>query len=299
MRRMSYGRANTHAFPAAHQSHDDWLFADWQLSTVIGTEGMVSLVNGRAVRCLLFDLGSTLWTRCEETASLAEEQAKARAAGVFRQAVGDRMCAGMDAAALGKLLKKTIGKQRRAEARQHPGYEPDCVLATLRALHQLGLADADRALAAALFEALRVRIPASRVLFADTLSTLAALKGRSYLLGVVTNRHYGGPLFRDDVAAMGLLDYFAYEHMAISADVGVCKPHPAIFTHALTSLHVAPEEAAMVGDKLDADMAGARSLNMLSIWKAADEHSAEEERALAEIKPDREIAQLRQLLEIF
>lgn len=262
---------------------------------------MFSMVNGRAraVRCLLFDLGSTLWTRREETASLAEEQAKVRAAGVFRQAVGDGMFAAMNDGALGKLLKKTIGKQRRAEARQHPGYEPDCVLATLRALHQLGLVDADRALAEAMFEALRVRIPDSRVLFEDTLSTLAVLKGRGYLLGVVTNRHYGGPLFRDDVARMGLLDYVAYEHMAISADLGVCKPHPAIFSHALTSLNVAPEETAMVGDKLDADMAGARSLNMLSIWKAADEHSAEEERLLGGMKPDREIEHLSQLLEIF
>jgi len=173
------------------------------------------------------------------------------------------------------------------------------VLATLRALHQLGLAEADRALAETIFEALRVRIPDSRVLFDDTLSTLGALKGRGYLLGVVTNRHYGGPLFREDVATMGLLDYFEYKHMAISADLGVCKPHPAIFTHALNSLNVAPEAAAMVGDKLDADIAGARSLNMHSIWKTADERSAEEERALGGIEPDREIEHLSQLLEIF
>jgi HAD superfamily hydrolase (TIGR01549 family) len=264
-----------------------------------GTESLTSMVNGRAIRCLLFDLGSTLWTRREVTASPAEEQAQARAAGVFRQEAGNVLFSAVDDAALGKLLKKTIGKQKRAEARQHPGYEPDCVLATLRALHQLGLVDADRALAEAIFEALRVRIPDSRVLFDDTLATLAALKGRGYLLGVVTNRHYGGPLFREDVATMGLLDYFAYEHMAISADLGVCKPHPAIFTHALNSLSVSPEETAMVGDKLDADIAGARGLNLLSIWKPADEQSAEEERALSEIEPDREIKHLSQLLEIF
>ena len=66
---------------------------------------------------------------------------------------------------------------------------------------------------------------------------------------------------------MGLLDYFEYEHMAISADLGIRKPNPAIFMYALNKLQVQPEEAAMVGDSLKADILGARILNMLAIWK--------------------------------
>ena len=66
---------------------------------------------------------------------------------------------------------------------------------------------------------------------------------------------------------MGLLDYFEYEHMAISADLGIRKPNPDIFMHALNKLKIRPEEAAMVGDSLKADIQGAKMLNMLAIWK--------------------------------
>jgi FMN phosphatase YigB (HAD superfamily) len=66
---------------------------------------------------------------------------------------------------------------------------------------------------------------------------------------------------------MGLLDYFEYDQMAISADLGFRKPHPDIFMYALNRLNVLPEETAMVGDSLQADIVGAKMLNMLSIWK--------------------------------
>jgi HAD superfamily hydrolase (TIGR01549 family) len=141
------------------------------------------------------------------------------------------------------------------------------VLATMEALQQLGIAEANRTLGEAIYEALRIRIPDSRELFDDTPYTLAELKRRGYILGVVTNRHYGGLPFYEDLQTMGLLDYFEYEHMAISADLGIRKPNPDIFTHALNRLQVQPEEAAMVGDSLKADILGARLLNMLAIWK--------------------------------
>ena len=66
---------------------------------------------------------------------------------------------------------------------------------------------------------------------------------------------------------MGLLDYFEYEPMAISADLGIRKPNPDIFMHALNRLNVPAEEAAMVGDSLKADIVGARMLDILAIWK--------------------------------
>jgi FMN phosphatase YigB (HAD superfamily) len=259
----------------------------------------ISMVKGRALRCILFDLGGTLWTRREETASLAERHAQGKAGGMLRRTVVQKLFSHMDDNVLGTLLQQTIDGQMRAESRRHPGYEPDYALVTMRALQQMGLRDVDQAQAGELFEALRVRIPISRVLFPDTLSTLVALKERGYLLGVVTNRHYGGPLFQEDMAAMGLLDYIEYGHMAISADLGICKPHPTIFMHALNSLNVSPEEAAMVGNDLEADITGSRALHLLSIWKPAGTLSAEKSRVLSAIEPDREIQQLSQLLEMF
>jgi HAD superfamily hydrolase (TIGR01662 family) len=256
------------------------------------------MVGGRTIRCLLFDLGSTLWTRREDTATLAETAAHQRAGHILRGAVRGEDFASPDDAALGGQIYQAIGKQMHIASSQHPGHEPDAIRATLRSLQEFGVENTDQMFAGTLFEALRVRIPDSRVLFPDTRSTLAMLKARGYLLGVVTNRSYGGPLFREDVAAMGLLDFIEYEHMAISADLGVCKPNPAIFQHALNSLNASPEETAMVGDNLSADIAGAKRLNLFSIWKPAPMFSAEERPASGTIEPDMEIERLSQLLEI-
>jgi HAD superfamily hydrolase (TIGR01549 family) len=220
------------------------------------------------IRCILFDLGSTLWTSVDKAAWLSlEEPSNQIAVEALLRFTNDKEFSSMDVQTLGTLLRRSVDKRIRLGARQNPGYEPDFVLATMEALQQLGIAKVNRRLGEDIYEALRVRIPNSRVLFDDTLSTLTVLKERGYILGVVTNRHYGGSPFHEDLITMGLLDYFEYEPMAISADLGIRKPNPDIFMHALSRLNVQPEEAAMVGDSLKADIMGAKMLNMLAIWK--------------------------------
>ncbi len=226
------------------------------------------MIKERHIRCILFDLGSTLWAPVDKASWLEEEEASNLfAAETLLRFTNDKKFSAMETHTLGALVRKAVEKQIRSGARQNPGYEPDFVLATMEALHKLGISKANRALGEDIYEALRIRIPNSRVLFDDTLVTLAALKQHGYILGIVTNRHYGGLPFYEDLQAIGLLDYFEYEHMAISADLGIRKPNPDIFMHALNKLFVQPEEAAMVGDSLKADILGAKLLNILSIWK--------------------------------
>jgi hypothetical protein len=55
--------------------------------------------------------------------------------------------------------------------------------------------------------------------------------------------------------------------MAISADLGIRKPNPAIFLHALDALNVPPHEAVMVGDSLRADIVGGLNLGIFTVWK--------------------------------
>ena len=207
------------------------------------------MIKEHQICCILFDLGSTLWTTVDKAKWLSlEETSNLVAVETLLRFTNDKEFSSMEAHTLGMLLRKAVDKQIRFGTRQIPGYEPDFVLATIEALHQIGISNANHALGEGIYEALRIRIPNSRVLFDDTFSTLAALKQRGYILGVVTNRHYGGSPFHEDLQTMGLLDYFAYEPMAISADLGICKPNPDIFMHALNRLSVQPEEAAMVGD---------------------------------------------------
>ena len=226
------------------------------------------MIKERHIRCILFDLGSTLWTAVDKSAWLnLEETSNLIAVETLLRFTNDKEFSSMDSHTLGTLLRRAVEKRIRFEARQNPGYEPDFVLATMGALQKLGISKANRTLGEDIYEALRIRIPNSRVLFDDTLSTLAVLKQRGYILSVVTNRHYGGVPFHEDLQIVGLLDYFEYEHMAISADLGIRKPNPDIFMYALNKLNVEPEEAAMVGDSLKADILGARTLNILAIWK--------------------------------
>lgn len=254
----------------------------------------------RHLRCFLFDLGSTLWTRYEEGTHQAKEEGYARVGELLRGARGGEMFVARDARELGREVHKAIAQQLRAEKHQRPEYEPDFPRATLQVLRSLGLVEADLELGARVFETLRVRIPVSRVLFPDTLFTLEKLRQRGYLLGVVTNRDYGGQLFREDLQSMGLLEYFNYQQMAISADLGIRKPNPAIFKYALERLDVLPEETAMVGDNLLADVGGARALNMLAIWKPKP--AVRQEYHLTqptEVVPDMTIEALQDLLQIF
>lgn len=104
-----------------------------------------------------------------------------------------------------------------------------------------------------------------RRLFDDAIEMLESLRSAGYRIGCVTNRSFGGPAFVSEVEQHGLADFF--EAMAVSCDLGYMKPHPKIFQHALDALAVAPEETAMVGDSLRADVAGAQALGMTAIWR--------------------------------
>ncbi len=65
----------------------------------------------------------------------------------------------------------------------------------------------------------------------------------------------------DRHGALGLFD-----HWSFSDEVGVYKPDPAIFEHALDGLGgVAPAEAAHIGDLRRTDVAGAKGMGMLAL----------------------------------
>ena len=78
-----------------------------------------------------------------------------------------------------------------------------------------------------------------------------------YRLGIVSN-FYGN--LEGILEAEGLRPLFGA--VADSGVVGVIKPEPAIFLHALQALGSTPAESVMVGDSVKRDMAGAAGLGM-------------------------------------
>lgn len=239
------------------------------------------LVQGRTIRCILFDFGSTLWTQMDKGRLYQLEQvANQQAVSLLRTHAAPETLPALDDTTLGNEIHSFIERGIREKKRYNAELEPDFALITQEALSRIGIVGLPISTCADLFEAMRVRSYDSRVLFPDTLSTLATLKERGFALGIVTNRIYGGPPFQEDVRNFGFLPYIDLSMMAVSADLGVRKPHPDIFLHALNHLGIPAEEAAMVGDSLSADVGGAKRLNIFSIWKPKSHLIAEAKAAM-------------------
>jgi putative hydrolase of the HAD superfamily len=91
-------------------------------------------------------------------------------------------------------------------------------------------------------------------LFADTMPVLDELERRGIILGVVSNFE---PWLREVLEHQGILHRLSA--VAISGELRVAKPDPAIFRHALEQAAVEPERTIYVGDSPDADVVGARA----------------------------------------
>jgi putative hydrolase of the HAD superfamily len=112
----------------------------------------------------------------------------------------------------------------------------------------------------------------ARVLGADTHALLDSLRGRDLLTGLVSNAFDPGWLLHQDLADMGLAERL--DAAVFSSEVGLRKPHPAVFDAALSALGVEPEDALFVGDRRYEDMRGAKELGMATVqafWFRADD----------------------------
>ena len=91
---------------------------------------------------------------------------------------------------------------------------------------------------------------------------LTALSAHNLRMGVASNHHVSGTALSWELQRHELLNYF--EFVISSADYGIRKPHPVIFTSAATRLGIAP--SGYVGDTLETDMVGAKQCDMSAIW---------------------------------
>ena len=58
----------------------------------------------------------------------------------------------------------------------------------------------------------------------------------------------------------------AFEVWGVSDDLGVQKPDPALFVHAVRTAGVDASETVMVGDRLDYDIRPAKAAGMRTVW---------------------------------
>lgn len=98
---------------------------------------------------------------------------------------------------------------------------------------------------------------------ADALPTLSALQEAGFHLGLVSNAGDTHDVFRL-TEKFGIEPFFDF--VLTSAACGYRKPHPRIFELALAHWGYLPDEIAMVGDRLEADVHGAKPLGITTIW---------------------------------
>jgi putative hydrolase of the HAD superfamily len=97
----------------------------------------------------------------------------------------------------------------------------------------------------------------------DVVTTLDTLKASGLRLGIVSNAAYLPRLMVAQLDALGLRGYF--DGVSFSSEVGVRKPHPAIYRDALRKLAVEPSKALFVGDRLREDVEGPKRLGMRAV----------------------------------
>lgn len=97
--------------------------------------------------------------------------------------------------------------------------------------------------------------------FSDTRRALHRLT-KDYDLGLVTNGI--ASIQRKKLKKLELRKYF--KKIIISGDVGLKKPSPEFFDHALHLFKQPPKSTLMIGDSLDSDLIGAKSARIDFCW---------------------------------
>jgi HAD superfamily hydrolase (TIGR01509 family) len=154
-----------------------------------------------------------------------------------------------------------IGQVNASYAR-HELEELDVLALFEQALSALGL-EVPREMVQQIHELEYRAIVSVRTVPPENLETLAALRARGLKLGLVSNAHFLPALMLEDFERLGLAQYM--DAIVTSSQLGVRKPHPAIFERVLAELGVSPGEALFVGDKVREDVQGPKALGMRAV----------------------------------
>lgn len=118
---------------------------------------------------------------------------------------------------------------------------------------------------------------------------LRRLRDRGLRLGIVANQPQAA---RERLERAGIGDLFDYA--GLSGTTGLRKPDPRAFQVAAEALDVLPTECIMVGDRVDNDIAPAKTLGMATIQFRGGRHRRQRPRSPAE-EPDAVVTDVLEL----
>lgn len=115
---------------------------------------------------------------------------------------------------------------------------------------------------------------------------------KKYTLGIIANQSSGGEKRLEE---RGLRRFF--DSVTLSAETGFSKPDPKIFSIALNAAGCRPENAVMIGDRLDNDILPAGRLGFKTVWIRQGMFKDLDPSALG-ANPDYTVSNLKELLKI-
>lgn len=104
-------------------------------------------------------------------------------------------------------------------------------------------------------------LPRNNHLFLGTLEILDYLSAK-YQLHIITNGFEEVQNLK--LKNSGIKEYF--RSVTTSEDVGLKKPHPSVFNAAMRKACTAPQKSIMIGDSFEADIMGAQSAGMYTLF---------------------------------
>jgi putative hydrolase of the HAD superfamily len=188
------------------------------------------------------------------------------------------------------LLNTTRAAYWRDPARHRPG-RLDLIGARRtilgQVLDQLGIQDPDLAqeMAHAFTEAQLSSIEA----FPGAIDAVRTLRDRGVKLALITNGEAAEQ--RRKITRFDLDPLF--DTVIVEGEFGVGKPDPAVYHHALDALGATPQDAWMVGDNLEWEVAVPKQLGLYTVWVDFEGKGLP---ASARVQPDRIIHNLAELV---
>ena len=98
-------------------------------------------------------------------------------------------------------------------------------------------------------------------LYPEAKTVLKSLKEKNFKIGIIANQSLGS---EERLRNWDILEYL--DIVVASAEEGVAKPDLKIFEIALKRADCKPQDAVMIGDRLDNDICPANKIGMKTIW---------------------------------
>jgi len=232
-----------------------------------------------SIRHIIFDLGGTLMHSREDWAPVFARADQALTSKLKENDIE------LDAIVFRDRLHEYY------EQRDHDYQETTYHLVLRELLKDLGYAEVAEPILRSALDAMYTVTQTNWLLEDDTIATIQKLKSNQYHLGIFSNAG-------DDKDVQELIENFGirsyFDFVLTSAAAYYRKPHLRAFEIALAQWSIPPEDAVMIGDSLEADIRGAKRLNMKTIWltRRAQFNADLEQR----IQPDFSLSSLNDLL---